>query len=172
MEEYVDVIGDIKAKDFKNKEAKDVAGIALKELSHHTKHITQLERQRRQVNFPHLSGGLVIPHITYSWFQENAHPHADGGAATDMGLCTRERMLFYLLVAKVTFSGLLVPLFDIGTDFATAFTHFRFGDIRYANDSRCYVHVSTFFTAGVHLRSFSCGYPASCARSPSPSGDS
>ncbi len=106
MEGYVDKIGVIKPKDVK--EVKQVAGSVLKELNAHTKNISQLEKERSA---------------------ENAPPHAKG--ATDPGVCSREHLLFYLLVVKCTFSGVLFPIFDIGSDVATAVTHFKFHNINW-----------------------------------------
>ncbi len=34
-------------------------------------------------------------------------------------------MKFYAYTAKETFSGILMPLFDMGSDIVTAFTHYR-----------------------------------------------
>ena len=41
---------------------------------------------------------------------------------------TKDYLIFYLVVLKTIFSGVLIPLFDIGTDFATAVTHFLFSN--------------------------------------------
>ena len=49
MEDYVDKIGGIKPKHFKNKDLGDIKGIALKELGSQTKHINSLHDERTQV---------------------------------------------------------------------------------------------------------------------------
>ncbi len=106
MEGYVDKIGVIQPKDVK--EVKQAAGSMLTELNKHTKNISQLEKERRA---------------------ENANPHARG--VTDQSICSRERLLFYLVVVKCLFSGVLFPVFDIGSDIATAVTHFKFKDVNW-----------------------------------------
>ena len=41
---------------------------------------------------------------------------------------TKDYLIFYAVVLKTIVSGVLIPLFDIGTDFATAITHFLFSN--------------------------------------------
>ncbi len=106
MEGYVDQIGQIKPKDVK--QVKAAAGTVLREINQHTRNLSELEKERRA---------------------ENAHPHAEG--ATDLGWCSKERLLFYALLVKCILSGVVFPIIDIGSDIATAYTHFYFGDVNW-----------------------------------------
>ena len=46
--------------------------------------------------------------------------------------CSRKATaLFVLLSVKETVTGVLLPLLDMGTDFATAATHFLWGQVGY-----------------------------------------
>ncbi len=49
MEDYVDQIGDLSAKDFKKKDAEDIRDTVLKELGVHTENITQIAEEQKKV---------------------------------------------------------------------------------------------------------------------------
>ena len=86
-------------------------------------------------------------------------------------MCSKARILFYLVVLKESITGVLVPTLDMFTDLATAVTHFIWGDwgwgeqetkprgINQINSSRV---CSRYLDARVCLAARACGGLSDC----------
>jgi len=109
IDEYVDVIGNFTPSDLRNQKKKQIKKAVLKEVQGHKQIIQEA---------PENAGNQT----------QTSNLNANGEGNETSGNVNKENAILLLMIIRYIITGVLFPIFDIGSDLITGGQHFYYGD--------------------------------------------